>query len=93
MWNQPPMNALSVAPGFLRYPFIVMLPRNMISPMVSPSHGTGCIVSGSSTAIASCNGVRTPCRPFRSARWSIGIAAHDSCLLHTEAGPYTSVKP
>ena len=40
----------------------------MISPIVSPSHGTGCIVSESSTVIASCNGVRTPWRPLRSAR-------------------------
>src|ERR1700750_2699980 len=44
---------------------MVMLPRNMISPMVWPSHGTGCIVSGSSTSIASCSGVRTPLAPVR----------------------------
>ena len=31
---------------------MVMLPRNMISPMVSPSAGTGCIVSGSITVHA-----------------------------------------
>jgi hypothetical protein len=31
---------------------MAMLPRNMISPMVSPSCGTGCMVSGSSTGIA-----------------------------------------
>ena len=35
---------------------MVMLPRNMISPIVSPSHGTGCMVSGSRTVIASCIG-------------------------------------
>ena len=72
---------------------MVMLPRNMISPIVSPSHGTGAIVSGSSTVSASCIGTRTPWRPLRSARWSIGIALHAACLAHTDAGPYVSVRP
>ena len=43
--------------------------------------------------IAACNGVRTPCRPFRSARRSSGSAPHSGCLAHTPAGPYTSVSP
>ena len=66
---------------------MVMLPRNMISPIVSPSHGTGCIVAGSSTVIASCSGVRTPWRPLRSARRSIGMSVQASCLEQTPAGP------
>jgi hypothetical protein len=41
LWYQPPASASSVAEGFLKYPFIVTLPRIMTSPIVRPSAGTG----------------------------------------------------
>ncbi len=51
--EQPPAKAFSVEALFLRYPFITTLPRNITSPIVSPSAGTLCIVSGSMTSSAS----------------------------------------
>ena len=53
MWYQSPAKASAVAGGFFRYPFITVLPRSMISPMVAPSRGTGRMVAGSITATAS----------------------------------------
>ena len=47
MWNQPPAKASFVVGGFFRYPAMTVLPRTMTSPMVSPSAGTGSMVSAS----------------------------------------------
>ena len=54
VWNHPPANASSVAFWFFKYPFIVTLPRIMISPIVAPSCGTGAKVAGSATIMSSC---------------------------------------
>src|ERR1700730_4951356 len=63
-----------------------MLPRNMISPTVSPSNGTRFIVSGSRTAIASCARPATPWRALRRARSVSDMDPHSSCFAHTEGG-------
>ena len=48
-WNQPPSKASPVACGFFKYPFMTLLPRIKISPIVWPSRGTGSRVCGSAT--------------------------------------------
>ena len=45
------LSSNDIAPsfGFFKYPFITVFPRSIISPIVLPSAGTGCMVSGSTT--------------------------------------------
>ncbi len=67
---------------------MVMLPRNMISPMVSPSAGTGCMVSGSITVEPLLHEVAHALAAVAArARSPMSSASHSSCLAHTVAGP------
>ena len=69
------------------HPFMTMLPRMKISPMVVPSAGTGSNVSGSATMSPSKTGYRTPCRDILAACPLLSRLAHSSCQSQTTAGP------
>jgi hypothetical protein len=67
---------------------MVMLPRNITSPMVSPSAGTGCIVSGSSTRHALLQVVMHALPRVQAGAFAhIQTASHSACFTHTAAGP------
>merc|ERR1712110_128227 len=91
--NHPPWNALVLAESLRKYPFITTPPFIITSPMVLPSRGTGCIVSGLKTSRCSREGRRTPCLAFKSACCSMESRSHSSFHSHTVDGPYVSVRP
>src|SRR5262249_35134400 len=51
--HQPSTSVFAVAPRFLRYPFITVLLRTMISPTVAPSRGTLAMVFAFATLTSS----------------------------------------
>jgi hypothetical protein len=68
------------------------LPRNITSPIFSPSAGTLRIVAGSFTSISRPRWW-SPCRDLIAARSSAGSASHSGIHAQTVAGPYVSVRP
>ena len=73
---------------------MIVLPRSITSPSVTPSRGTGSAVSGSATLRPASVGIGTPCRAMRRARDSRS-QRRPVVLRHAQsvAGPYDSVSP
>ena len=66
---------------------MTMLPRIITSPIVSPSDGTGAIVSASITARPSSAWYRTPWRALISARSPAGRSSHSGFHEQMTDGP------